>query len=297
LKTASKPTISIDGTVADLYRMGYADQPIKLHDIALVEVLPAGYKAQIQIIKMTVDLLDPSATTLTIGAYIPNIIYIEKENNFAATGSRGGGGGNKSKQSERSIYETEFEKNNRLIRLHAYELKDLDSQVKVNEATIKVQSDRITAEVFDRRESDRVLSSSITQTATAINAEVVRAKNAENTLSGRITVNADKVSLVVEEKDGQNVVRAASIVAGINAQTGSYVTIQANKINLSGYVTASQLNATNAEINNLKTGQTAATSLRSTSINASSIFVFRSTNVSWKEKTLADGTTIHYLGY
>ena len=74
LQTVSKPRISIDGTVADLYRMGYADQPLDLHDIALVEVLPAGYKQQAQIIKMTVDLLDPSSTTLTIGSYIPNII-------------------------------------------------------------------------------------------------------------------------------------------------------------------------------------------------------------------------------
>jgi phage minor structural protein len=74
LQISSKPAISIEGTVEDLYRMGYADEPLRLHDIALVEVQPAGYKQQIQIIRMAVDLLDPTQTSVTIGAYIPNIV-------------------------------------------------------------------------------------------------------------------------------------------------------------------------------------------------------------------------------
>jgi hypothetical protein len=96
LQNSATPTISIEGTVADLYRLGYADEPIRLHDIALVEVLPAGFKKQIQIIRMTVNLLDPSDTVVTIGAYIPNIIYIERDTYQQATGSAGGGGKNKS---------------------------------------------------------------------------------------------------------------------------------------------------------------------------------------------------------
>ena len=92
LKTVCDPTISIEGTVADLHRLGYVDEPIRLHDIALVEVLPAGFKRQLQIIRMTVNLLDPTETTLSIGAYIPNIVYIDRDLDNNVTGSRGGSG-------------------------------------------------------------------------------------------------------------------------------------------------------------------------------------------------------------
>ena len=315
LQIASKPAISIDGTVADLYRMGYADQPIKLHDIALVEVNPAGYTAQIQIIRCMVNLLDASDTSLTIGSYVPNIIYIENQNYEDITGTRGGGGGgNKSKQSQRSEYETAIEKNNREIRLRAYQndLDDLDNEVKLQEARITIEHNRITQEVTDRRNADNILNSSITvqanrittevterqrdttalsaritveagritqevsdrtasyanldsritQTAREISLEVDRASRAEGQLSGRITVNANKVALVVTESGGQNVVNTASIVAGINGQTGSYVKIQADTINLSGYVTATQLNTTNAKIDNLENGTTLADYIR-----------------------------------
>lgn len=77
LQQTSTPKVSIDGTVVDLYRLGYADQPIDLHDIAIVEV--DGVVTQKQIIRLTVDLIDPTATRPTIGDYIPNIIYINRD--------------------------------------------------------------------------------------------------------------------------------------------------------------------------------------------------------------------------
>lgn len=266
LQAASKPSISIEGTVADLYRLGYADQPIKLHDIALVEVNPAGYKAQIQIIRMTTDLIDPSATTLTIGSYIPNIVYIERKTNESATGGRGGGGGNKSKQTERSEYETAILKNNRMIMLRAYQndLNDLDNDVKLQEARITVEHNRITQEVTDRRNSDAVLSSTITQTATQIRAEVnntaaglqsqitlnannitaevTNRQNKDNELSGRITVEAGRITQIVTSVGSNGEVTAASICLAIN-NGGSSATINANKIYLLGQTIANTITA------------------------------------------------------
>ena len=268
LKAARTPAIGVDGTVEDLYRLGYADQPLKLHDIALVEVLPAGFKKEIQIIRMTVDLLDPSATTLTIGAYVPNIVYIQKEEAYEVTNeqggrSGGGGGGGAKKKTERSEYETKISQNNRMIQLRAYQndLNDLDNEVKLQEAKITIEANRITQEVADRRDADNMLNSSITQTARQIQLEVTERNKQYQQLSGRITVNSNKVSMVVTERGGNYVVNTASIVAGINADHGSYVQIQADTINLSGYVTASQLSATDAKINNLMSGSTVATYL------------------------------------
>lgn len=64
-----------------------------------------------------------------------------------------------------------------------------------------------------------------------------------------------KIGLVVTETDeGDNVVNAASIVAGINAQdkgSESYVDIQAQYINLTGYVRATEFEATKAKIDQL----------------------------------------------
>lgn len=126
----------------------------------------------------------------------------------------------------------------------------------------------IQTEVTRATTAEGGLSSRITQTADAISAEVTRATSAENSLSGRITVASDKVSLVVKENAGEYVVDAASIVLGINAQTGSYVEISASKIDLDGYVTATELNAQKARIDNLVSGTTEASELRASSLRA-----------------------------
>ena len=336
LQTVSEPQISIEGTIQDLYRLGYADQPLRLWDTAIVEVLPVGFKQEILISKMTTDLLDPSSTTVTLGAYIPNIIYICNETSTSTTGSSAGGTNKNKEETTRSEFETKIEANNNQIQLRAYQndLDDLDNALKLQEARITVEHNRITQEVTDRRNADNTLSSRITQTASQIRAEVTETanslqasitiesgritqeitdrRNADNTLSSRITqtatqiraevtesanslnaaitiesgritqeitdrsnadntlsstitqtansiraevsetanslqasidIHSDQISLVVTGTGNNKKVVAASIVAGINAQSGSYVTIQANKIDLDGYVTTSMLSA------------------------------------------------------
>ena len=169
---------------------------------------------------------------------------------------------------------------------------------------LTVEADRITAEVTRASEAEGALSGRLTVEADKINAEVTRAKAAENTLSGRITVQADKVALVVEEKDGQNVVNAASIVGGINSQEGSYVKIRANTINLDGYVTVSDLNATNANITNLTNGTTTATWVKAnmfTGVNMETVNLSAPATVTLKGRTCSwtyitiDGTSYFVL--
>ena len=328
LKTVSTPAISVEGSVADLYRLGYADQPLQLHDIALVDVSPVGFTKQIQIIRLTVDLLDPTATTPTIGDYIPNIIYIERKTNQNATGSRGGGGGNTSDNNTWQEFRTTIEQinNGTTLRLQSVhnDIEETNEEVAVQIGRIDVAYDKITAEVEDRRTADTVLSGRITveagritqevnervndvdvltgkitveagritseitnrknadatlssrieQTDEAITAEVTRATEAEGTLSGRISVQADKISLVVtDDGTGGYNVNTAEIVAGINDQTGSYVKISADTINLTGYVTMTDLNTTNATIDNLVNGRTTASSIAATTLHATTFYL------------------------
>lgn len=193
----------------------------------------------------------------------------------------------------------------------------------IAEGRIDVNERAITLEVTDRQNGDKSLSSKITQTAESImtevqradgqlssritqtsediTAEVQRATGVEGTLSGQITVASDKVSLVVKENAGEYVVDSASIVAGINAQTGSYVKIKAKTIELDGYVTASELNATDAKIDNLMAGNTTAAWIKANQgnipkLNVGNDLTFKSHGVYWQGVTI-NGISYHFMGY
>ena len=182
-------------------------------------------------------------------------------------------------------------------------------------ASFKVQSDAITAEVSRATAAEGTMSSRITQTANAITAEVTRATNAEGTLSGRITTTADAITAeVTRAKSAEGTLRSSinvnaeqielrvekgKIASTIN-QTAQGVTISASKIDLSGYVTASDFEATNATISNLTSGSTTATYLRGTTLwsqhlYATSTFFFQGRQAYWNTVTIGD-TTITYIG-
>ena len=65
-------------------------------------------------------------------------------------------------------------------------------------------------------------------------------------------MQADKIELKVSKDD---------IISSIN-QTPESISINAARINLTGYVTAEQLNTTNATISNLVNGTTMASSIQ-----------------------------------
>lgn len=308
LKACYEPKVSITGTLADLKRFGYADQPVRLYDLAIIEIEPLGIQLYKQIIQLTVDLLDPSNTEPNIGDYIPNIIYINRETDDQATGGGSGRGGGSRSKKEFSEYETDLNRNQKVVWAYARKVDEqgnilnqagwyIDPETGVliyaedNENNIgsrlHVQSDRITAEVTQRENDVAILTSNITQTANEISAEVAARKSEDKKLSGRITVNSNKVSMVVEEKNGENVIKAANIVAAINDKGGSEILLEADTINLTGYTTISQMRAVEAEINNLITGSTKATFLQAysagiDSLTANNSFRLGSYTATWK---------------
>lgn len=97
----------------------------------------------------------------------------------------------------------------------------------------KVVSDSITAEVTRATGVESGLTGRLTVAENNITAEVTRATSAENSISGRVTVNSNKVAIVVEERQGQNVIKAASIVTAINEE-GSSVAITADHVSITG---------------------------------------------------------------
>ena len=163
LKKTADPKISISGTVTDLYRLGYKDQPVRLHDLAIVEIEETGEVFQKEVICCDVDLVDPTGTRPEIGDYIPNIIYINRETAEKAGGGGGGGGGGRG-------------------------LTDLEDNV------------------------------------TRFESEFLK--------------NNQAIGMVVGLKNGQDYIKAASIVASINNDGGTNIKLTANTIDIDGVVTA-----------------------------------------------------------
>lgn len=142
LRETNKPTITIDCLVRDLYRMGYQDQPIRLHDKAIVEIRPTGETYTLDVIKVAIDLLDPTATRVTIGHYIPNIIYIQRDTRDKARGGGGSGGrGQTQAEYERQEYETEALRNayNITFKASQNDLNTLDGVVRQSVVDISAQ--------------------------------------------------------------------------------------------------------------------------------------------------------------
>ena len=214
LKKDSEPIISIEGTLHDLKRLGYADQTIRLHDTAIVEILPAGVEVQREIIQLTVDLLNPLSTVATIGAYIPNIIYINKETaEKAESGSKGrggGGGGGRGqtdKEKEFSEFQTQISANQYQILLRAW-------QQNINNEILKQAGIQLDA-----------------------NGVLIYAEG-PNQIGGKIKVQKERIDLVVEGEGSGAEIKAASIVLAINDDGGSTIKLSADTIDIDGVVAA-----------------------------------------------------------
>lgn len=241
LKQCNKPKVTIDCMVRDLYRLGYADQPIHLHDIAFVDVQPIGEKYQLEIIRLTVDLLDPTATRPTIGTYIPNIVYINREVAKKSGGGGGGGRGKTDAENEKIEFETKITANGHQIELRAtqYDLNQTNHNVALAQSQINQEATKIT--------------SLVTGTGALLdengNLIVDGQGNPIFTTDGsglysKISQNAEQITLRVVKG---NVATQLAVEAGNVAITNGNLTVD-------GYATVQALNATKADIANLTSG-------------------------------------------
>ena len=118
------------------------------------------------------------------------------------------------------------------------------------------------------------VNSSITQTASQIRSEV---SDSINGVNSSITQTASQIRSEVVGKDG--------VISAIN-QTAEQITIQASKINLSGYVTTSSLNSVDAKIDNLTSGTTKASYIKTAQFLISdNYFTLDGNNARWKSYT------------
>lgn len=143
LKLSCEPKISISGTCVDYYRLGYKDQPIRLHDMAIVDIEETGESFYKLVICCDVDLVDPTGTRPEIGDYIPNIIYINRDTDKKASGGGGGGGGRGSMtnlEDDDVKTFTEFVKTNELIGM-VVGTKNGTDYIKGGQITLAINAD------------------------------------------------------------------------------------------------------------------------------------------------------------
>ena len=259
LQRQNKPQVTVDCTISQLHSLGLAGEQIQIGDTVRVEIEPIGAMIEIMCICLTEDLLDPENTRPTIGRYIKDIVYITKEEDRAAGGGGGGGGGgaNEDKiEQEKSVY-TKFDRTDEYILMQAVSIQQVEGAL-------------------------NTAYSEIYMTAQEIALEVTRATNAEDTLSGRITVNADNITLEVTRAtqaeaaiqltlDGITISGNVITIKGNQINMGDYVTVtnlQANYLDATTlaatYATITSLNTTDAKIDNLTSGATTASMLKTT---------------------------------
>lgn len=296
LKQSNAPEVSIDCRVSDLYRLGYADQPLRLHDEAIIDVRPTGEKLKKEIIRLTVDLLDPTATRVTIGAYIPNIVYMQRETEKAARGGGGGGGrgggGGGGQDNEIYEFETQIAANQYQINLRAWQrdLDNTDKSLLLSYAALGITSDSISSIIT----SSGVQLNPDGSIKTDANGNPVFNTTTTPGVWSSIKQTSDRVAIVV---DSNGDIKAAQIVASINAQTGqSQVLLSADKITLDGQTTVDSLLTGRASISKIwataaDIGNLSILSNGSISMDDGAMAVERKT-VTWQTKTVVTGVTI-----
>lgn len=256
LKKTADPKISISGSVVDLYRLGYADQPMRLHDTAIVEIRQTGETFAKEIIRLDIDLVDPGNTRPEIGDYIPNIIYINRETDKKASGGGGGGGrGSTNQEQEKHATDTMFLKTHNQIGMLIGTVNG-DYFIRGGEIVLAINESGTTGSY---------------ETTALINADHINISGTSDvyTLAGDLYHDAQG-RLVIQNAGGlyvkrtsggtdayfgvydQNNLTAGILVNKLNDGSTS-VKIRADAIDLEGYVTADSLQADIANLNSLNT--------------------------------------------
>lgn len=185
----------------------------------------------------------------------------------ATGGGSGGGGGGASGKGKLVEYRTAINRNTDSVEILAWDVSDLNSDLVTAQAAITVNAQQVAlkASQYD------------------VDALGNRVTSAESS----ITVNADNIALKVS-KNG--------VVSSIN-QTPESITISASRIDLSGYVTASQLSAafadfTGATIDFLSVNILGVTTGAFESLTANSMLRYGTDTIGKSTKTVMTGATL-----
>lgn len=244
LQATSEPKIQISGTCTDLYRLGYADQPMRLHDTVIVEIKETGEKFAKEIIKLDVNLLDPTDNRPDIGSYIPNIIYINKTTAERASGGGGGGGRGQTNAEDDKLHTfADLEKTENMIRM-VVGLRGGGAYIYAGQIALAINESGEAGQYESTAyiDADHV-NISATDTAYAL------AGDLEHDANGKLIIKSAGGMYVKRTEGGvtsefgvfdNGNLTGGICVSKINGQSGTVLKLQADVIDIDGLITALQ---------------------------------------------------------
>lgn len=283
---------------------------IKVGDKVHIVSDPNGLDLWMVCSRIVIDLLNPENTEYTFGekpkTLTDNVVNTDED--MDKISGRGGGGGRRSVEEQLGIIQRwakiNVDEANAQILLSAGEINKLANR----QSQAEIAIDGLNASILLKADLSEVngLTERVSSAEIAIDGAnaAIKLKASQETvdkLTGRVstaesqlTVQAGQISTKVSQ-DG--------VISAIN-QTAESVTIKASKINLSGYVTTSQLNSSISNafastINFLSAGTVSATTVNTTYLSSSS-FTFNGTLMSKRSMTVSTPSgdkTIYYMGY
>lgn len=241
-----------------LFRLALPDYGVTMEERILAVRTGSAYDEPERVRLTLANSIRDTADTLV---YLDNVLT-----GGASSSSARGGGGRKSVQDEITDVQRwatiQIDEANAKINLSAGEINKIEERVSSAEINIDGANAQITLKASQ----------------TDLDALGNRVSSAESS----IEVNADNIKLKVS-KNG--------VISSIN-QTAESIKISASKIELSGYVTASQLSALEARFDNLTSGVTQAALINTQNLMCNGPVTLRGHSCNWASLKVCTG--VHY---
>lgn len=271
---------------------------IKVGDKVHIVSDPNGLDLWMVCSRIVIDLLNPENTEYTFGEKPRTLTdnVVNNDEDMDKLSGRGGGGGRRSVEEQLGIIQRwakiNVDEANAQILLSAGEINRLANR----QSQAEIAIDGLNASILLKADlkvvsalTERVSSAEISINGAKAEIKLKANQTTVDNLTGRVetaestlTVQADQISTKVS-KNG--------VISSIN-QTAEEIKIQAGKINLSGYVTASQLAAEVATINNFFSGVSEISVLKATMVNCTGTMLYQNSAVSWMSKSVVTGVSI-----
>lgn len=294
------PIVSIEISALDFYGVtGVPIDKFRLRQLFRLALPDYGITQEQRIIEMTWrDLYrKPETVDLRLANRATDLIIdVARANRSSGGGGGSSRSGGKGLEKAEGDFRTSITQTERIIALTA---EQISTQMN---AAITVQADRITnlvtrTDTLETGQSN--MEASLILMADQI-ASKVSQHDYDDTL-GEIAVMESSITQLsnsIESKVSYNDYNGNEIASRIN-QTATTILLSASKINLEGYVTASELSATNANIANLVNGSTTAQMLKAASLEATSVLTVANKGASWHRVTktgYVSQTEVQFLG-
>lgn len=284
LQLKKQPTIEGTATAQNLEMVpGHNWQQVRLYDqVGVVDRRGTAFLTQV--IGIERDYIRPWLTKFDLGdekqedekSLAEKVKDMTSE--LSSVKGRAGGAGNKGDENREFIVE-----NMEKIRLHTISISEnanriQETEIRMGKAEVSISAQEKILEGQD----DRITSAEIT----------LNGKEGTIGLVGRVTKNEEEISSAAIEINGAKAeinlkVSKNGVISAINL-TSEAATIQASKINLQGYVTASQLSAEVADINKFFAGTAQASRMDINSLTSQTAQITNVTLINyqcaWKSK-------------